>query len=266
RRPDDVEMLEKYAEALLLVRPLEPRNIGAAIGAYRRLLRLDPEDEFLYEQLAKLYTAIGDLDELGYIAQKRLEYQPDDPKASIWLSQALIAQHKPNKVRQILLALTKKLEEQDEKHQQYVQACALLSGIAARKEADQARMEAVKWLDRAVAYDPQSAEALMNRARFYRIGPVIRGQTRESMLAAARSDLQRASALESKDPQVHLILSIEWLEHGRLDLAAAELDATKDLDEAAVAEYFVDPNNWAAARFLQAAELAMRSETASESV
>ena len=56
RHPDDIAILRKYARALLSARPLEATNINRAIGAYRRVIRLDPLDDAAYEKLATLYT------------------------------------------------------------------------------------------------------------------------------------------------------------------------------------------------------------------
>ena len=45
RNPDDVEILKKYAEAALSIRPLEAGHITGAIAAYRRIMQLAPLDE-----------------------------------------------------------------------------------------------------------------------------------------------------------------------------------------------------------------------------
>ena len=89
RNPNDVEILKKYAKARLSVRPLEAAHIIGAISAYRRVLQLDPLDDVAYEQLAILYPGVGNFDDLAYIARMRLEHEPDDRKAPLWLADAL---------------------------------------------------------------------------------------------------------------------------------------------------------------------------------
>jgi len=266
RCPTDGEMLQKCAEANLKVRPLEPGNVGVAIDAYRRLLRLDPQKDFVYEQLAKLYTSIGNFEELDYIARQRLERIPDDPQATVWLARALLAKRNAKEARQRLSDLIKQLDEKTEKCPEYVEACVMLGEIAAQGETDEAKTEALKWLDRAVEYDPKSPEALVNRARFYRVIPALPGQNRGSMLAAARADLEAADALEPSDLRIRLVLSEEWMAFGQLDRAAGEIQAVANVDDETITEYFLDPNDWVAAKFIQAGKLAILKGTINDAV
>jgi len=71
RNPDDVEILKKLAEARLSIRPLEPGHITGAIGAYRRVIQLDPQYETAYEKLAMIYTGMHILDVL---LRERLQF------------------------------------------------------------------------------------------------------------------------------------------------------------------------------------------------
>jgi len=264
--PDDVEVLAQYARAQLSVRPLGAANVGAAVGAYRRLLRLRPDDVFVYDQLARLYLSLGNFSDLAHVARKRLERVPGDARATLWLARALLFQGKTAEARRRLASLVETLDRQAKDREQYVEACALLSAIAMQDGSEPARTEALEWLDRAVQYAPQSARALANRARFYRVSPPVGGRTREQMLAAAQADLARASALEPEDPLVRLILSREWMLHGRLDRAAAELEAVRRIDHKALEERFLDPSDWVVATFRQAADLSLRRRTAKQGV
>src|SRR5690606_6190449 len=69
RNPDDVEILRKYAEAVMSIRPVEIPSITGAISAYRRIMELDPQDETVSEKLVELYSAIGNHEELASVAK-----------------------------------------------------------------------------------------------------------------------------------------------------------------------------------------------------
>ena len=263
RNPDDLEMLKKYARACLSCRPVSAGNVKAAIGAYRRVVRLGPDDKEPYEQLAMLYAGLGNFSELAYIAERRLERASGDHKAPIWLGEALVALGKREEAREGLLAFIKRLDQQDEKYVEHAQACALLSAIAARGESDQDSAEALDWLNRAVKYDTKCVEALVYRAKFYRRRD-IPGMTEDASLAAARKDLELADKLGTGNPHVRLMLSTEWMLHKQFDRARAELEAVDKLDEKVLKKYFYDPNVWVAARFVQAAELSIRSWVATD--
>jgi len=91
RNPDDLEILRKYAESRMHLRPLNARSIGGALSAYRRIIRVDPNDRETYEQLAEIYTYTGQFEELKYIAERRLEQDfPGEQKAQLWLATALV--------------------------------------------------------------------------------------------------------------------------------------------------------------------------------
>ena len=94
RHPDDVEILRKYAQARLAVRPLEGPNILQAIAAYRRVLQLEPLDEETYKQLTRIYAGTGNFEELAYISRMRKDHFPDDADARLWLAEALIRLNK----------------------------------------------------------------------------------------------------------------------------------------------------------------------------
>ena len=255
--PDDAEVLEQYAEAELSVRPLEQPNVGGAIGAYRRLIQIKPDDEMPYERLATLYSSLADFAELAYIARKRLDRVPHDPKATLWLATSLLSQHKLEDAQKTLKELVEQLGEQEERHPEFIEACATLSRMAARVESATAWSEALGWLDRSVEYDPQSPSALVTRARFHRLAPADSPEARAENLAKARADLERAAGLEAVDPRVHLLASDEWIQHGDMDHATAELEAVEDVDIAVLKNYFFDPDDWLVLKFDHAARLAL---------
>lgn len=266
RNPDDVEVLKKYAKAQLSVQPLDAAAVGGAIAAYRRIIQLAPLDEVAYEKLAQLYTGIGNFEELAYIARIRLDQVPGDRKAPLWLAEALNHLRKTDAARETLDKFIKELEPLADKPAEYVQACVLMSQIAGSPGSIGAATNALEWLSRAAVACPESVEALVLRARFYRERADIPDLSEDERLALARKDLQAADALGTDDPRVRLFLGAEWLEHGDLDQAAAELQIVENIPPEGLEGHFFDLHDWTVARFLFASQLAIKRKAIAEGV
>ncbi|MHC4715573.1 MAG: tetratricopeptide repeat protein, partial [Planctomycetota bacterium] len=246
RNREDVEILKKYGEANLSVTPIERGNVGAAIAAYRSVLRLSPHDAVSYEKLAMLYMAVGDHSELAHVARKRLDVSEKDLDAPIWLARALVALHEPDDAREKLTKYIQRPEfpkkTKKTRHPQYVDARAILGEIEAGNDLPEAWWEALKHLDGAVEYDEKSPHALVQRARFYRtvwLNPSDRRarelmremaerpkkplegkspeELRGSLLKLTLADLRKARELSPSDPHLRLILCGEWMEWGIQD-------------------------------------------------
>lgn len=294
RNPEDIGALRKFAEATAAIRPIEVRNSRTAIWAYRQVLRLDPADTRLYEKLAGLCAGIRDHAELAYIAREQLRAAPDHLRAPLWLGEALKALRKPEEAREELRKFIARLKPLTDTHTEYVQACGLMAQMAMddpTRDGMEAVSEAMDWVNRALEYDPNSAPARVGRAGLFRetadaldiAKPKHRELARKALkraddlvetdgkdeelvdllLTASRKDLEQAEDLGTQDPRVRLALSKEWMNCGELDRAAAQLETAASLGPDALSEYFPDLGIWVAARFLQAAELAMlRGEAA----
>jgi tetratricopeptide (TPR) repeat protein len=278
RHPDDIEALRKYAEALVSIRPMDTQVVGAAISAHRRLFEMDPADETPAQELVTLYTVIGNFDELAQLARTRLERAPDDLEAPLWLAEALMRTDKRAEAAEALEAFIERLETLPDRHGQYVQACVMMSQLAGelaepQEQQGQPDQDApgpptcLDWLDRAVAYDPDSAEALVHRARYRRQqagAEETSDEDRPGLMALARKDLEAASALDTDDPRVLYSLGAEWLAHGDPVWASGALEAIDALPEEALTEHFFDLGDWHVARFLLASELATRQGDAAQ--
>jgi hypothetical protein len=99
------------------------------------------------------------------------------------------------------------------------------------------------WLNKAVAYAPDSAEALVNRARFHRQSadaPDANEATRRAALTWARRDLEAADALGTDDPRLRYSLGEEWMLLGELERSSAELQAADKLPKDRFKEQFFD--------------------------
>lgn len=262
RHPDDLAILRKYAHSRLSIRPLEGPNLLQAIAGYRRIMQLDPQDKAACEKLATLYIGIGNFEELTYIARMRLEREPKDLQARLWLSEGLIQLKKYKEARQELEAFVTELLAMPDKHVECVRALSLLSHLETEEGSDQARAKAHAWLNKAVDYDPTSVEALMYRARFYR-------QSRETPvvtdpLASARKDLEAADALNTSNPRVRLFLAGEWLAFDELDRVKTELDVCEKASPEALQDEYLDLTTWIVAKFQVRSQLTMATGTAAE--
>lgn len=278
RYPDDPPVLKQYAEANLRVRPLEGKHLFAAINAFRRIMRLEPDDASVYKPLAALYSATGQVSELGYIAEKRLEVAPDDAEARLWRARALVAQNKRDlieKARGLLdnestenPGLIQILEEEEKYGRAYAEACQLLAAMTMEhhpgRTVAEARDEAVAWLSRAVEKISDSALPYVARAAFLRETPddpenplAETDAARKERREAARADLQEADKRNPSAPEVLIGLARELLLHGEADRAEAALDALDRVDEEQLlAEYeMVDPLSLTMAEFTLRATL-----------
>jgi tetratricopeptide (TPR) repeat protein len=264
RNPDDLEVLKKYAQACLAIRPLDARAISGAIAAYRRVVQLDSQDEVAYEKLAMLYAGVGNFEELALIARMRLEHAPKDCKASLWLADALTRLNKAQEAEQILVAFIEETEALPDKHIEYVRACAKMSEIAVAGGSGDAKTKALEWLNRAVDHAPESVEALLGRARFYRQTSEIPGIDEKDRLGLARKDLEEADHRGTENPQIRLFLAAEWLAHGEYDRTAAELQAGEKFTQETLQEHFFDLNDWVVAKFLLNSEVATRKGATAE--
>lgn len=249
--PDDVDMLRQYAEAHLAMRPRRPENIGAALGAYRQLVRHVRDDEVAYHRLAALYFAIGDYTEAAYVAQQRLDVAPGDTVATIWKGRALVASRKIDQAEQLLVQFT-------QAHPEQIEAFVMLSQMALAARSTSSMDEALKWLDQAVASNPDSAEALARRGRFHfhaRKDPT-----------AARADYDRAEELPLEDPRVRLMLAEGWLDLGELDRAKAQMQQVSDLPIETVVAHDINPDDLTFVRLKAEAILAIRQRDREEGV
>jgi tetratricopeptide (TPR) repeat protein len=267
RNPDDIEILKKYAQAAMSIRPLNVGAVNGAVSAYRRVMQLDPLDNTVYEKLAKLYAAIGNFEELAYITRAQIENDPNDRQALLWLAEALFRLGKTDAARQELLKLD---SMPDKSNAEYVQACALMHKVILADTTIgtvEARSQALEWLNKAVENVPESAQALANRARFCRETSEISGLSEQEVqdyLKHARDDLAKADALGAEDPRLLLFIGAEWMSLGELQKAELKLKAAEDLTKEKLEEYFFDINNGVAIKFLFASELAIRRKAAAE--
>ena len=215
RNPDDIEVLRKYAKARISVRPLEVPNVMQAIAGYRRILQLDPSDEEAYDELVRLYSFIGNFDEMAYIAGNRLNAEPNDWKTTLKLAEAFYGQNKTKEAQEELKKITNTLKSDipSEFIEEYVRSCGLLSQIIFDDVTVEDKSDALTWLNQAIeaAEDaPESVEARAYRARFYRASSQalsLSEQEKQDKLTNARIDLVAADNIGTENPRIRLLLA-----------------------------------------------------------
>ena len=265
--PDNVEVLKKYAHARLRMRPFEPAAIYQAGSAYQQVLQLDPHDEGTYHELAKLHRAVRNFHGLAHVALQHLEHYPDNKTSPLWLAEALVSQDNPKAAHAILEPYIAELEALPEKRSEHVRAYLLMSRVPGTEETAEAKLQALKWLSRAIAFSPESVEALVQRAQFYIDNPKLIEMGETQTLTRAREDLEAADTLGTNNPQLRLSLGKIWMSLDELDRAEAELQAVERLDPTQLEEHYLDPKDWHISRYFFTSELALhrgaRTEAAS---
>jgi tetratricopeptide (TPR) repeat protein len=280
RNPNDIEILKKYAQAGLYVEPINPTIVSRVIASYRAIIRLNPQEEIAYEKLATLYPAIGNFEDLAYIAKKRLEENPKDIKAPLWRAEALIQQDtedKKTEAEDLLKTYIANFDKNNpQKQLEYVKACKLLSEVTRDlhkysdyQTRDKARTTALEYLNDAIKYDPNSVEALVARVTFYREMAFIPGTSdkeKQRLQRLAKEDLETIDTIGTDDPRILLLLANEWMAQFNFEQAVNKLNAADNLPQKKLKEVFLDLNNWTIAKFLMASELAIRRMAKTECV
>ncbi len=257
--PGDLSINEKYATALLRIRPLTPDCVRQAIHAYRQILIVRPDHELAFQRLVLLYESTGNFGELEYLADQRLKVDAADARAALARAKGLIQKEKRDPARTELESLVTRLKSQPDQCGLAVEALVLLSNLARESSQPDSAERALNWLNDAVAQCPNSAAALVKRAGLRRelAHPAPGQESTDPDLLAARADLERAEQLEIADPRLRLLLSDEWLALEELPRARTQLQLTESVDAESLRDLIVDPADWVAARFVQAARLAL---------
>lgn len=258
QNPDDTEILKKYAQARLRMRPFEPMAIYQAVAAYQHAIELDPHEDACYQELVRLYRSVRNFEELNRLAHTRLEHYPNDKQAPLWLAESLIAQDKRPAAQAILAPYVAGLEALPDQHDTQVQAYLLMGQITAAGERPDAKDKALEWLNRAIDCAPSSVEALVHRAQFYTDNPSLSGEGTLQTLAYAGQDLEAADALGTDNPHLRFALGKVWMALGDFDRAEAELRALEALDHSSIKEHYLDLKDWHIEKYYFASDLALR--------
>ena len=211
--PDDVEILNKYAQSHLRIQPFKHDSLSQAINAYRNVLRLEDNAETA-DALVGLYLQNGMPAEAELIA-RRFTDPDEDGRFRRNLATALMGQRKFEQAFDVLTKLV------DQKPDQVI-AYNLLSAIAEQRPAISSVL-AQEWLDRAIQQNPKSAQAYIYLALFH---------TSHQQYADATEDIAKAEQCDLSDVETRLMLAAFWIRRGQIDSAVTQLDQIEKTDPA----------------------------------
>lgn len=250
KKPNDLDILAKYAESRLNILPIDPQNIGAAVGAYRRMLQLDPGNEDAIRSLCRVYLGMRDYDNLAYMAERWLSQNPDAAQAALWLATAQMSRNTASSdesARALLADLINPTDASDIEPDQYADACRLMALLMLRQPTGNptaAAQTAAALMDKPIARAPQCASAWLNRAAFV-LGQYTRlGLTRSQALSKASTDLDQVEMLDPTNPLILLTMCELRGVLGEYDKAARCIERAGQLNDADIGTSFADPDDW----------------------
>jgi len=215
--PGDIQIMFKYAEAQLNIRPLKRGNIQQAIAAYRSILRLDKKNPVAAEKLVGLYLQMNIAAEAELIAERYLQTSKA-PKISRMLAISLARQRKFTEAAALLQTIIKE-------HPEQVLAYETLGQLAEQYPEDfPATPE--HWFNEAIKNNPSSALAFIIRAAFH---------LKNHEVTKALADLEKAEQLDLSDSVIRLRLATEFGKANAFEKARIHLVEIQAQDSASQA-------------------------------
>ncbi|MBN1817238.1 MAG: tetratricopeptide repeat protein [Sedimentisphaerales bacterium] len=229
-KPDDAEMLMKYAQAQLNRIPPKPEQLVQARNAYRQVLRLDESysiDSIRREAtlaVAQIYLQTGGVSDAGeaqLVLERQLHSGPDNDLKRL-LAAALEKQRKFAEA----VALLKEIVAEDKTD---ILAYAMLGRLAESRpeffgdpasRADKEHL-VLSFLNAAIQENPSTAKALVVRSQYY-----VRNGRRDKAIA----DLQMAKTLPIDSINERLTLAEAMINTGLLEEASGQLEMVQQQD------------------------------------
>lgn len=264
--PNDPNLLTKFAEAQIALRPFSDGALARAIRSYRNVLRLEPNNRAVFQRLALLYLVSGNFDELAHIADLRLEVAPDDPAAIVARCRALVYREQLPAARTQLEALIAQLAAESPTPPELADAYLLLSEVVMRSGVPDATAQALQLMDTALTHDP--TQPMLNGRRAALLVDQSSGKlpADSPTRAQVREALQSVEAHYTEAPASLLLAASLWMGIGDNDQARAAIAQAQQLPPEVVREYIVDANDWYAACFALRADLTQAAGTPAELV
>lgn len=208
---NDVEVLKKYADAQLKIRPSSGNNIQQAAQSYRIVLRIEPNNFEVAEQLTELYLLLRDYSNAELIAKKGFDTNTN-PELKRLYSAVLVYQGRYKEAAETLKKLCSENPDQVLAYE--------TTGQLAEQHPEEFTEPASYWYDEAVKNNSSSAMAYIIRAGYYR-------RTKE--INSAVSQLEEAEKQELSKPEVGLRLAMEYINLNLPDKAERILDKVKEM-------------------------------------
>ncbi|MBN1975105.1 MAG: tetratricopeptide repeat protein [Sedimentisphaerales bacterium] len=211
---NDVDVLMKYADAQLKIRPATSDNIQQAAQAYRTVLRIKPDSLKAAQQLTELYLLMGRYDDAELVSGRQLETNPN-PELNRLYVLSLVQKRKFHEAAEELRKLCAKNPNQVLAYE--------TAGQLAEQHPEEFSEPIAYWYNEAVKNNPSSALAYIVRAGFYR---------RSRDIASALADLERAEKQEFSESAVYLKLASEYIQLNLLDKAEQILAKVHEMSPA----------------------------------
>ncbi len=206
----DVQIILKYAQAQLNIRPLQRSNIRQAVASYRTILRIDKTNSSAAEHLVSLYLQMNIPAEAQLIAERYLQTN-EDPKIRRMLAVSMAKQRNFGEAAEQLQTIVNM-------HPEEVLAYEALGHLVERYPQSFSTTPAY-WFNEVIKNNPSSALAYLVRAAFH-----LRTQQKDK----AVNDLQQAEKLDLSDNLVRLRLAKEYIEAGISNKAEKHLGILRD--------------------------------------
>jgi predicted Zn-dependent protease len=203
----DTEILLKYGHAQARIQPFRRQEYAQAVNAYRAVLRDDEGNLETAQALIDLYLQAQVPAEAELVASRFLE-KKQDSQIVLRLATAQVMQRKFEQAAKLLTDLITANPTE-------IAAYELIAHIA-QERPDLLAKTPQKWIDEAVANNPQKAQAYILRA-----GYLSRLGNQEGAMGA----LKQAAGCDLTDIDVRLSLAAAWLRLEAIDQAAEQLDA-----------------------------------------
>jgi tetratricopeptide (TPR) repeat protein len=207
----NVDVLHKYAQAQLNIRPSKSGNIQQAKGAFRDILRIESGDRAAARQLVEMYLQTGEIGE-AYLRAQRFLQERRDADVECLLAEAMIFRREYVDAYELLQSVVEEEPNQ-------IRAYERLAAITVDR-ADEFELPAVHWLDLSIRNNPESASAYLARARF---------NLMQKERANAIQDLKTALTKTLSDPEEHMTVAVLYRALGQMDSVNEQLDAIQSL-------------------------------------
>lgn len=210
--PGNIDILLKYAEAQLKIRPSSRSNIQQAAAAYRSVIRIDKNNKEASEKLIGLYLQLNIATEAELIAQRYLQHNKS-PQIDTMLAIALAKQRK-------LKEAARRLKTVIDEYPDCITAYEILAELS-QQYSESFSTTAEYWLNLAIKNNPDSARACVARAAF---------SIDNRQIDRAIEDLEKAEKLDLSDIATHLRLASELVEAGLTEKARTHLRRIQSRD------------------------------------
>lgn len=191
--PVDVDVLLKYADAHLHIRPAGQENLQQAIAAYRAILRTDKTNKTAVTKLSGIYLQMNIAAEAEIVINRYLQYH-DDADIKTLLAISLARQRKYQQAAELLKKII--LDSPAA-----ITAYEVLSSLA-ESNYEGLYENAEYWLNQCIKNNPLSAHAFISRAAFF---------LHKNKPSAALRDLANAEVLDLSDPNRRIEIAYQYI-------------------------------------------------------